>query len=173
MLTMEIITFWKIVLKLIGLLLTINCFYIVPQFVSSFSFINGNINTQDLVLLVAGNLIVIFLFVIIIYIFLFNTTWLIDLLRLEKGFTQHRIDLTISTQTVLTIAVILISAVIFLQSLPVLIQELFQFVQQDKPFKDYNDSSWIVYHFIRSLVSYLALTNSKIIVIWISKSAAE
>ena len=170
---MEINTFWKIVLKSIGLWLLVNCIYVIPQFIASFSFTAGVANVEGLVLVIAGNLIVMILLLLIIRIFLFKTDWLINLLKLEKSFNQQKIDISISTSTVLSIVVIITSAIIFLQSLPVLVQELFQFFKQEKLLKDYLDTPWIVYHFIRTLVSYLAMTNSGTIVKWINNKSDE
>jgi len=170
---MEINTFWKIILKSIGLWLLVNCIYTIPQFVSSFSFTNGVANTKGLVIVIIANLIVMILLLLIIRVFLFKTDWLINLLELEKSFNQHKIDIAISKSTTLSIVVIIISAITFLQSLPVLVQELFQFSKQGERIFNYLDTPWIIYHFIRAVASYLAMTNSKPIVKWIIKNETE
>jgi len=166
---MEINTFWNIVLKSIGLWLLVNCIYVVPQFAGSFSFTNGVANFEGLAIVVTINVIVMILLLLIIRIFLFRTNWLIDILKLEKNISQQRIDVSISASSALTVVIIIISAIIFLQSLPVLVQELFQFTKQQDRITDYSDTPWIIYHFIRTIASYLAITNSGTIIKWIGK----
>lgn len=47
---MEIKTFWRIVVKGIGLWLLINSIYVIPQFASTFSFIEqGSLNWESLI----------------------------------------------------------------------------------------------------------------------------
>jgi len=96
-----------------------------------------------------------------------------NLLELEKSFTQQKIDLTVSTSTTLSIIVIIISAITFLQSLPVLVQELFQFFNHGERISNYADTPLIIYHFIRAVASYLAMTNSATVVKWINKNSTK
>lgn len=48
---MLIKTFWKILIKIIGLWLLFSCVSIIPQFFSTLSFTNGDLNTESLMLL--------------------------------------------------------------------------------------------------------------------------
>jgi len=170
---MEINTFWKIVLKFIGLWLIVIFFSTIPQIISTLSFAQGTADFKSLVIILVANTAILIALLLIIRVFLFKTDWLLQVLKLEKGFNQQRIDLSISTSTVLSIAVIIISAVIFLDSLPQLIDQLLEFFKQHTALKDYKNTTWLIYYFIRSLASYLALTNSATIVKWINKKATE
>lgn len=161
---MEIKSFWNIVLKGIGLWLLINCLYIFPQIAGTLltSQFAGGWNTV-IPELIFG-IIALLAYLMISYIFLFKTSLLISKLKLEKHFTEHRIDITVSTNTVLKITVILIGGITFIDSFPNLIKEIFQFAQQKELLRDYADLSWLVFHSLNTLIGYLLMTNSAVVV---------
>lgn len=105
---MLIKTFWKILIKIIGLWLLFSCVSIIPQFFSTLSFTNGDLNTESLMLLwlmLFGSIII---YILIIRLFLFKTDWIVEKLKLEKNFTEERIELNIKSSTILTISIIVI-----------------------------------------------------------------
>jgi len=170
---MEIKTFWNIILKIFGLWLLLESIYILPQFVSTVSTL-GYGNSSDTFLVWGILLMVMILYLLIFRTLIFNTSWLINKLKLANSFQEQRIDLNIGTKTVLSIAVIIIGGLVFIESLPSLCRELFSFFQQEALLKDYPETGWIVFHFIRALAGYLMMTNSRTIVGFINrKSGAE
>ena len=164
---MKINTFWNIVIKSIGLWFLVNCFYIIPELYASFSYDNGDLNWLSLFWTWAITTIGIIIYCIIIRVFLFKTAWIIKKLRLDQGFTQENIDLTISSFTVLQLVVILIGGYIFIQGLPVLCQQLIEFFQQKILLKNYQGLSYLVYNSLKTLFGYLIMTNSKFVVKYI------
>ncbi|PZQ78379.1 MAG: hypothetical protein DI548_16255, partial [Flavobacterium johnsoniae] len=92
---MLIDTFWKLLLKTIGLWLLFSCISVVPQFFSMISSINGSIDFQSLLLLLVMSCTTIIILVIIIWLFLFKTGWIIERLKLKDNFKEERIDITI------------------------------------------------------------------------------
>tara|TARA_R110000868_G_scaffold33215_6_gene120852 strand:+ start:1434 stop:1946 length:513 start_codon:yes stop_codon:yes gene_type:complete len=166
---MEIKTFWNIILKGIGLWLLMNCLYIFPQIavtlMSSQIVTSWNTLIPDLVL----GIIALFVYILIACLFLFKTSSLITKLGLEKHFTENRIDIAVSENTVLKIIVILIGGTILIDNFPNLIREIFQFIQQKELIKNYPNLTWLAFHFVKTLVGYLIMTNSKIIVKFINK----
>lgn len=166
---MEIKTFWNIILKGIGLWLLMNCLYIFPQItvtlISSQFFESWNTLIPELVF----GIIALFVYILIAYLFLFKTSSLISKLGLEKHFTENRIDITVSTNTILKIIVILIGGTILIDSFPNLIREIFQFIQQKELIRNYPNLTWLVLHFIKTLIGYLLMTNSKVVVKFIDK----
>lgn len=166
---MTINTFWKIILKSIGLWLLLNCFYILPQFFSTLTFIEKKLDWSNLLIIWVGNIILLLIFILIIRVFLFKTSWLITVLKLDKQFIEERIELNIGQSQVLSIIVILIGGFVFIESLPFFIQHILRFSQQKIAFKDYSDTPWIIYSFIKTIIGYLTLTNSAFIVKLINK----
>jgi hypothetical protein len=114
-------------------------------------------------------IIALFAYIFIACLFLFKTTSLISKLGLEKYFTENRIDITVSTNTVIKIIVILIGGTILIDSFPNLIREVFQFIQQKELIRNYPNLTWLIFHFIKTLIGYVLITNSNVIVKFIDK----
>lgn len=171
---MEINTFWKIVLKGIGLWLLLKCFEIIPQFFSHLSFSEGNLVWDTLIILWLANIAILVVLILIVRVFLFKTQWIINVLKLDKHFTEQRIDVNISGTKLLSIVTIIIGALIFLQGIPLLFSELLKLLSPKENTNEIlqtTDAYWTIYHFIRTLAGLLIMTNSKFIVNLIDKQA--
>lgn len=158
---MLINTFWKIIIKIIGLWLLFGCISIIPQFFSTLSFTNGDLNFESLLLIWLMLFGAIIIYIFIIRLFLFKSEWIVDKLKLEKSFNEERINLEIKSSTVLTIAIIIIGGLTIIESLPSFCSTLFNFLQQKLLIKDYPDSCWLIFHFLKIIIGYLLLTNGK------------
>lgn len=170
---MEIRTFWRIVIKGIGLWFLVNTLYIIPQLTATFSVIDHEIGWNNLLIVWLINIVVFFIYLLIVRVFLFKSEWLIDKLKLDNHFTQNKIDINMSSQTVLRIVVIITGALIFVEGLPNLIQEIYQFIQQKELLKNYPETSWLLFHFFKVLFGYLIMTNSKSIEKYINKESSN
>jgi len=167
---MEIRTFWRIIIKGIGLWLLVNSIYVIPQFASTFSFIEyGGLNWENLIsvwFIILGTLAV---YLFVTGFFLFKTEWIVTILKLDQKFTENRIDVNIPYKSVLSIAVIVIGALIFVESIPKLCSTIYEFVKQKELIKDYAGTSWLIFYFLKALSGYLIMTNSKTIIKFIDK----
>lgn len=170
---MQIKTFWKILIKIIGLWILLSCVSMIPQFLSTLSFTNGDLNTKTLMILWAVLLVAIIVYILVIRLFLFKTDWLIEKLKLEKNFTEERIDLNMKSSTILTIAIIVMGGLILVESLPSFGSRLFDFYQQKNILREYHETSWLIYYFIKIIIGYLLLTNAKKLASLIEKKAIE
>lgn len=170
---MLINTFWKILLKIIGLWLLIGSISIIPQFYSTLSFTDGSLNTESLLMIWAMLIVVIIIYILIIRLFLFKTDWIIDKLKLEKNFTEERISLDIKSSTILNIVIVIIGGLILVESVPNFCSGLFNFLQQKMLFKDYPDSHWLVYHFLKIIIGCLLLTNGEKLAKYLEKESDE
>ena len=170
---MTIRTFWTIFIKMLGIWLVLDCLTVIPQFFSTVFFTNGNTNIQTTAMWIGLMLLTIAFYFLVLRVFVFKTSWIIDKLNLDKNFTEEKIDLNISSNTVLRIATLMIGGYILVESLPALCKQVFSFYQQKSIFKEYPSSGWIIYHFIKSLIGYLLLTNSKTIVEFINNQTKE
>lgn len=170
---MEIKTFWRIVIKGIGLWLLINCVYVIPQFAATFSFNDGTLNWANLIsvwFITFGTLIV---YLLVIGFFLFKTEFIVNILKLDKNFTQEKIDINIPYNAVLSIVVIVIGALVFVEAIPKLCSTIYEFLRQKELFKDYMGTSWIIFYFLKTIFGYLIMTNSKMIVKFIDNKKAN
>jgi hypothetical protein len=94
-------------------------------------------------------------------------------LHLDKGFTEDKIELNIKQSTVLTIAVIVVGGLIFVDSFPQLCRQIFVLFQQKNMFKDDPNSSWIIFQLVKTIIGYLLMTNSQLVIKFIDREAKE
>jgi len=156
---MLINTFWKIVIKSIGLWLLINTAWIILQLLTAFSMFDTGIEWYNFLLMFGAFLF----YLVIVFLFLFKTSSIVNILKLDKNFKEERIDMNLPATTILSIVVCLIGAIWFLKSFPALISSIIDFFKQPTLFKDYTNISWLVFHLISSLAGFYIMTNSRLI----------
>lgn len=172
---MNIRTFWTLFLKILGIWLILSGLTVFAQFISAFSFF-GN-NQQDnffAAIYIIGLLLLTFgLYFVILKLLVFNSNWVIDKLKLDKGFQEENLDLNIKLKTVLSIATIVIGGLILVDALPMLCKQIFSFVQQKSVFREDPQFSWIVFYSIKTLIGYLLMTNSQKVINYIDKKTKD
>jgi hypothetical protein len=168
---MTIKTFWTLLLKILGIWLILSGLTIVPQFLSVFVFFGENYqeNFFAAIFIIGLLLIMVGLYFVILKLFVFNSNWLIDKLKLDQGFQEERLDFSITLKTVLTIATIVIGGLILVDALPMLIKQMFTFIQQKSVFREDPEFSWIIFYFVKAIIGYLLMTNSKSVINYIDK----
>jgi len=170
---MLIKTFWKIVIKIIGLWILFGCISLIPHFFSTLSFTDGLLDIKSLVPIWLMLFASILAYAFVIRLFLFKTDWIIEKLKLEKNFTEERIDVKISSTEILTISIIIIGGLIIVESLPSFFSRLIDFFQQKSQLKEYRETSWLVYYFVKLIIGYLLVTNGKNVAKYLAKNITE
>jgi len=172
---MHIKTFWTILLKILGIWLILDSFKIIPQFISTlYTFASDPDQTMQVYAWTFAYLLfTIGLYTFILWLFVFKTAWLINKLHLEKGFSEERIEFNIPRSTVLSIAIILIGGIMFIDSLPQLCKLTFSFIQQRNVFIGNPFSGSIIFHLVKTIIGYLLMTNSQFVVHFIDKKAVK
>ncbi|WP_291287321.1 hypothetical protein [Flavobacterium sp.] len=168
---MSIKTFWIILIKILGLILILQAVSIIPEWISSIYFIYENEDNKNLLILIFSVLLVLFIFYLITRFFLFKANWIIDKLKLDKGFENNTIELNSSQNKIISIAIIVIGSYMLIQNLPILLKEFFMFFQDKTLFKDYPKSGWIIFYFCKAVIGYLLMTNSFRIAKFIGKES--
>lgn len=157
---MSIRTFWIILIKILGLILIFQAITIIPEWISSIYFLYENGDTKNLSVLIFSVLLVLFIFYLISRFLLFKAHWIIDKLKLDKGFENDTIELNSGQNRIISIAIIIIGSYMLIQNIPILFREFFIFFQQKILFKDYPKSGWIIFYFCKTIIGYLLMTNS-------------
>ena len=169
---MSIKTFWNILLKILGIWLILSGFGVIPQFIWAFSVFenrpDGNI-TPGLIYLAVLLLISAVVFIGILWLFIFRSGWIINKLKLDKGFDDEKIDLNIRLNTALTIAIIVIGGLMFADSLPELLRNIYSAFRQDDLVRRTPVIPLIILYFVKAAIGYLLMTNSRVIVGFITK----
>lgn len=160
---MHINTFWKIIIKGIGLSLLISCVDVIPQYMSTLNFINESLDWYNLLLVWGLCSLTIVFYLFVIRLLLIKTDWFIKILKLDKNFTEERIDINLPPKTILSIVITIIAAVWFLRSLPNLVISFFDFSNQNELITQYAESGWLIYNFFSTICSFLIMTNAKYI----------
>ena len=169
---MKIITFWRILIKIIGLWLLFECLSLLPQFFSAFTFTNGTLDTEFIFAVWAMLIGVAIIYILLVRLFIFKSDWLIEKLKLTDNFNEESIDVNIKSTTVLSIAIIVMGGIILASSIPAFLSLLFEYYQRRTTFMEYKETSWLIFHFIKIIIGYLLLTNSKIITQYIEKRSS-
>jgi hypothetical protein len=164
---MTINTFWTILLKVMGLWFIFVSLGTIVQILSMLLIFSQNSHTTgiDKILLpFVIFLTVTLLFILMLWLMLFKSAWVIEKLKLTKGFTEERIELNMEWSTVLTIATIVIGGLMVIDSLPLLCKQTVSFFQHANFLKDSQESMWILFYLIKTLLGYLLMTNSQYVV---------
>ncbi len=125
-------SFFTILIKILGIYLILDSITVIPQFISSlFSIGLGFDKSIETIALYSFLLILtVGIYYIILKYCVFKTDRIIDQLKLDKGFVEETFELNIHRSTVLSIAVIVIGGLIFVDSLPTFCKEVFDFIGQ-------------------------------------------
>ena len=139
-------------------------FYIFPQFISTLAYIDSNDRFQSLFITWGALIGISIIYLVILRLFILKSDWIIDKLKLNRSFQENRININIQPKSLISIAVIIIGGIVLVENFPLLIKQIFEFFQQDDLFKDYKYSSWTVFYFVKTIIGFLMVSNSKFIV---------
>ena len=164
---MTIKTFWTILLKVMGLWFIFVSLGTIVQILSMILIFSQNSHTTGIDKVLLSTVIVLvvtLLFILMLWFLLFKSAWVIEKLKLTKGFAEERIELTMEWSTILTIATIVIGGIMVIDSLPLLCKQTVTYFQHAKLLKDSQESMWILFYLVKTVLGYLLMTNSQYVV---------
>ncbi|MCV9932944.1 hypothetical protein OIU80_11695 [Flavobacterium sp. LS1R47] len=170
---MTIKTFWTIVIKIFGMLLALGALTIIPQWFSTMYYAYESGDIESLIILNLILLVVLVIYYFVIRICLFKTSWIIGKLKLDNNFENQHIELDSQSFTIISIATIVIGGIMLIESIPTLVKDVFVFFQERSPPKDYSNARWILFNFIKIIIGYLLMTNSKQIAKFIESKKSD
>ena len=168
---------FNIILKIFGLYLLKEIVFVIPQAISSIYFLlnasnlveEGFKTAEVLVWLLV--LILVFLYGFLIYLLLFKTNKIIDILKLTQGFDQQKFSFNLSSSYLLTISLIIFSGILLLNEIPDFIRNVFSYLQERnltrgvaKP-----DFSFILISGVKIIIALLIIGERKWIVEFIDR----
>jgi len=166
---MKIKTFWLILLKIIGFTLVLKGVNIITYSITTVSIMNTWGSTEDVIRFTFFIILIVGVYLFILWLFVFKTSWLIGKLSLEKGFEDEKIELNVQTSDILSIAIIVIGGIMLIDSLPKLCMQIFTFFQEKSMFRESPKTALIILYFVKAILGYFLMTNSKPIVAFINK----
>ncbi len=131
-------TFFVLLIKIMGIYMVLASLSVVPQLFSTlftFFFSGGQNDTLITEVIITMIVFVFGLFYIIIRYCLFKTDWIIEKLSLDKHFTEEKFDINIHRSTVLTIAVVVIGGLMFVDALPSFCRQVYSYIGQQQSFR--------------------------------------
>ncbi len=159
-------SFWIIFLRIIGIWFVLNSIPAIYQYFTYLPLLKGA-TTIGFLLATVGMTTGLFLFLLLnLYVFIFRTDWIIDKLKLDKGFTEEKFDLNIHRSTIYQISIIVIGGLLLIRCFPQLCRELILYFQQSSLPVNYQTNptwSFIFLHFVETLIGIYFLTSSRTI----------
>lgn len=130
---------FNIILKILGILFIKEIFIFIPQLVMLIPEVNGNGSSNEISNEIIQSIIVVVLTILviglIIYYLIFKTEYLINKLKLYKGFDQEFIPLNMHRSSILSISIIVIGGLIIVNELPHLFEQLFTYIEMKSAWK--------------------------------------
>jgi hypothetical protein len=164
---MSIRTFWILLIRIMGLWFLFKSFFVTLRWASSFYYIIKSFNSTSNITGMAIISLIMVVFLLITLYCIFKANAIVNLLKLDNGLSDERIELNAPYSSVLNIAVIVIGGLLFIDSLPELCRQTFMFFQLKTQFKgahDHNHPGWIAFYGVKTLIGYLLMLNSKWVV---------
>ena len=171
---MTIRTFWHLILKTLGLWLFINGLISLPGLIYAVMESFSNLYSQSFAIVEISYLILAITFYILVLQFLIlRSQWTIDLLKLEKGMEQTRIDLTVPFSKLLRIVIILIGGIVFIDAIPKLVELVYLFIKGELLFSQSPHTAGIIVNAAQAVLGFLIMTNSDIVQRYINKKSGD
>lgn len=173
---MSIRTFWHLIIKTLGIWIVLHGIMSIPQLVMNFFVVYGSPYGSNPVSMGIEALLIIIpilFYLLILRVLVLKTQWIIDTLKLEKGLTETRIDLSIPFEKLLRIIVILIGGIMFVLAAPILLKLLYLFITENLSFRDSPQSLEIITNALQTIIGFLIMNNSDIVLRYIHKKSGE
>jgi hypothetical protein len=163
---MTLRTLFNIILKILGIFFIKDFLSIIPQVISSFFYIINSDSVGEGIWILASVLLFLFLYGALSYYLIFKTDLIIDKLKLDKGFDSDTISLNIHRSTILSVAIIVIGGLLFVDEFLNFCQELFSYFQARRMIFGLNKPSisHLVISGIKIMIAYFLMAEQRLIV---------
>lgn len=156
---------FNIILKVIGIYFVKEVLLLLPQLLSSFSFLNRGLGVQGWFILFSV-IITLAVYALVIFYFVLDTDAVIDKFELVKGIEEENLSFTIHRSTVLSIVVVLIGVVMIVTVLPYFLQTAYTyFLEKRYSYESQNpNSTRVLLYASELLLAVLMIAYKRVIV---------
>lgn len=173
---MTVRSFWHLIIKSFGIWIVIHGIMSIPDFVVRVLAAYASPYVDSPVFI--GIEVVFFAIQLLFYLFILRflilkTQWIIDTLKLEKGFTETKIDLSLPFDKILRIIVVLMGGFIFVMAIPTLVEAVYLFITDNLTFRDSPRSLIIISNSVQAAIGFLMMSNSDLVLRYINKKSGE
>ena len=145
---------------------------IIYQYFAYMPLLKGATTIGILLAMLGMTTVVFLIYFLILYLCVFRTDWVIDKLKLDKGFPEERFELNMHRSSIYAISIIVIGGLLLIKSFPPFIRQLILYFQQSSLPRDYtSDPTWsnIFLNFLQILIGIYFITSNRTIVAFIEK----
>ena len=164
-------TLFNIILKILGIFFIKELLAIITQLVSAFLYLTSAGTIPEAIWTFGTTLLIMLVYGLVSYLLIFRTSFIIDKLKLDKGFSEESIPLNIHRSTILSIAVIVIGGYMVVAEIPNLCRQLFAYFQEKR--LTYGQTrptlSYTIMSAVKILIGILLMTSQKTIVAFIER----
>jgi len=172
-----------IIIKIIGLYFLIDIIRVVPQFLSTITYLFRGDVTSGLIGIVCCILLIAIYLFLVKYI-LFKADKIVEKLGLDKNFDEEKFEFNIHRSSVIKISVMLIGGMLLVDYTVPFILNLYSYIQE-KNQSNINSmldafaggarvsQANLVHGFVMILIGYFLVTNSRMITNWIEKKRKD
>ena len=158
-----------------GIWIVIHGIMSLPELVMDFLTIyNAPYGTSEVIAFQILFLVVPIIFYLFVLQFLvLKSQSVIDLLKLEKGFEETRIDISLPYNKILRIIIILIGGILLVTAIPNLFENLYTYLTENLPLNASPRATSLIVGIFQSITGFLIMTNSDIVQRYINKKSGE
>jgi hypothetical protein len=125
---------FNIIIKIWGIFFLKNIVEAIPQFLSTIVFLiradSYTDSFKESIFIFIGTSLVLVFYIVVCFQLFFRTNKVVDLLKLDEGFSQETFSFDISSSSILTIALIITAALILTNEIPNLCESTYSYVQK-------------------------------------------
>ncbi|HET9747189.1 MAG TPA: hypothetical protein VFP97_15855 [Chitinophagaceae bacterium] len=125
-------TLFNIILKILGIFFIKDFLAIIPQLLSVTLFLARSDTVTEAIWTLVTTSLILLAYGLVSYYLIFKTNFVIDKLKLDKGFTQESIPLNIHRSTILSISIIVIGGFLVIDEIPNFCRQLFSYFQEKR-----------------------------------------
>ena len=157
---------FNIILKVMGIYFIKEVLALIPQFLSSFLFYTKSDVTTESIWIFFSTLVIILIYGFIIIYLVLKTDWLIDKLELDKGFEEENFSMRLHRSSILSISIIILGGLIFLNSFPYLCRHIYLYFQEKRlaGMSVLSHIDYIIIYTIETVAGLLMMGNQRQIV---------
>jgi hypothetical protein len=125
-------TLFNIILKILGVFFIKDFLATIPLLLSVILYLPKSDTVTEAVWTLVTTLLILLAYGLVSYYLVFKTDYIIDKLKLDKGFDQEIIPLNIHRSTVLSISIIVIGGLLVADEIPNFCRQLFSYFQEKR-----------------------------------------
>jgi len=157
---------FNIVLKVIGIYFVKEVLSLIPQFLSGFLFYTKSDVSTEAIWIFFSTLSIIVIYGFVVVYLVLRTDWVIDKFELDKGFKEETFSMNLHRSSLLSITIIILGGLIFVNSFPYLCRQVYLYFQEKRLTGEGLSShvSYMIVYTIETVTGLLMMGNQRQIV---------